>query len=117
MPKKLGFQLMAGGFKFNNESLGSGGLTFLCNLSSTEKLNLYTYYSNSIWYRTYQQYVYSSYSSYEEVHKTSWNTGLGLGLEIIAGQKVGFNFMAGWAGYETFKLILPTAETSILIKF
>lgn len=126
MPSDIGVQLVAGGYKSENESLGSGGITFLYRLLATEKANFFTYYSNSVWYRQYSSYnYYSSYdpalgyyrSYYQDKEKTTWNTGLGLGLEILAGNKVGFSFMLGWAGYDTFNLILPTAETSILIKF
>lgn len=129
MPDKLGFQLTAGGFKDNNSSLGSGGLTLLYNILATEKLNFFSYYSNSIWYRTYEYYMssnpvydpvygyYQYHTSYETRSETLWNTGLGLGVEFLASKKVGFNFMLGWAGYDTFRLILPTGETCILIKF
>ncbi len=44
------------------------------------------------------------------------NNGVGIGMELVAGKHIGFNFMGGYAGYDSFNTINLTGEIGIFFK-
>lgn len=129
MPKNYGIMLTVSPYYSEKEerALVSGGITLEKAIARYHACLLFVYLSNSIMYEKYRDYnefyVYDPFlpvyepSSYDIVKYTSWNSGIGLGFEVHSAKRVVVNLMLGYAQYDNFKTIAPTAEIFLFYRF
>ena len=113
---KLGAQVNFAPYQSVSSKQYSFGLTFLYKLVENQKSSLYLYQGNSLLYR-YDNYKYYYYGSNTTSESLKINNGIGIGIEIIILQRVGFNIMAGYGGYDSFKTITIAGEGGLYYKF
>jgi len=130
IPKKFGAQIAFAPYKGENESRYSIGLTFIYKIIESRRANLFIYqgnhlllkseeYSQPIYTPNYNGYGNYGYTSYETITRddNKINNGIGIGMELKSGDHIGFNFMAGYAGYDSFKTINVTGEFGLFFNF
>jgi hypothetical protein len=116
---KFGTQVTFAPYKNSYESHISLGVTFLYKMASFEKAQLFLYQGNHF---SSTRSSFGSYNSYSGAYQESGsktqfvNNGLGLDIEFLLNQHLGFHIMAGYAGYQNFKEIGMTGETALFIK-
>ena len=113
-PKKLGAQVNFAPFMDEYTSRYSIGLTLLLRLVQTEKTSFYIYQGNHYFI---EESKYRNFNGNSSNINSYSNNGIGLGLELIAGKRVAFNLMGGYAGIENFEKINFTSEIAIYYKF
>ncbi|MGB0882898.1 MAG: hypothetical protein ACPGSO_08080, partial [Vicingaceae bacterium] len=108
--KKLGVQVNFSPYKDETKVIMSSGLTFLYRIVELEKLSFFAYQANHYYFEeesyTYTEYSYDYYngsntSSKEVTYKNERNeinNGVGIGLEFLPSDRIGFNIMGGYGG-------------------
>lgn len=120
IPKKLGFQVNFAPIQTEYSDIYSAGITAINYLLENEKTNLYLYWGNSYYYMKEKYFDYSTPTPIktDSVHVTEhFNTGVGVGIELILLKRISMNFMAGYALKENFKKFNFTGEGGIYYKF
>ncbi len=121
-PRKFGFQVTFAPFNNDEISQYSAGLTFLFKLAETKNVNLFIYESNHYFYRQefnyYDNYWYTDNSSDQGGPiRRQINCGAGAGVEFLIGNRMSFNLMVGYAGYNGFDKVNLTGETGLYFRF
>lgn len=119
---KFGIQTTLGPYVTNDNATVSGGITFIYNLVKTDKTSFYLYQGNNLLYTKSTENVYDPITNtYSNEKKTSSDTelinGLGIGIEIVTFDRVGLNFMGGYAGYNSFQNVSFTGELAAFYRF
>lgn len=111
---KFGVQLAGMPYLTEDRTMFNVGLTFLYKLVETEKSSLFIYQGNKYKFNK-EKYMFS----YEYTEMDLVN-GLGLGYELLLGDRIGLNFMAGYA-FSAYDYrpnsIGATGEVSLLYHF
>lgn len=119
MPKKFGFQVNFAPFKNSSTTRISTGITFSYDLKIYKSSRLYLYQANHYYYNkektTNVDFNNIPYSS--QILESYVNNGLGFGLELTILERLGLNFMTGYAFYENFNGVNVTGEAAIYYKF
>lgn len=113
-PSTVGAQLAFAPISNYDRTEISAGLTFLFKLVKTDKANLFLYQGNHMYY---YKNKYNYYWNGENSGQTTFNNGIGLGIEFIIVKRVSFNLMGGYAAYDNFDRIGFTGETGLFFKF
>ncbi len=119
---KCGIQATFAPYSDYNTTQFSSGLTFLFYLINAENTNLFFYQGNHFFYSkdTYYygggMYISGGDNNSEYVDQF-FNHGLGIGIEFLIANRVSFNLMGGYAGYENFDRISLTGETGLYYRF
>lgn len=116
LPEKFGFQTNFAPLRVDeNETIISLGFTFIYRLIEAERSNFYLYQGNHFLYEKWDGYYYRyMYDGYTD---RSFYNGIGMGLELIVLNSIGFNIMFGYAAHENFSRLGLTGETAIYYKF
>jgi hypothetical protein len=112
MPADFGVMVMFAPVADSYQTMISFGLTFFQRLAATEKVNFFLYQGNHLLHENYNK----NYPQYN-TKSTSLNNGVGIGLELIIYERVGWNIMGGYASYDTFSRIGFTGETALFFRF
>lgn len=111
-PNKFGLQVVLGP-SYNGYSTNiSFGLTFLYKLIVNNKSNLFLYQGNHMYYSRRD-----AYHIYEATSERIWFNGIGIGFEFLLGDRVSFNLMGGYAGYNSFESLNMTGEIGLFYNF
>jgi hypothetical protein len=108
LPKKLGVQTTL--LILPDNYYSSIGITILYKLNQRQNSWFYFYQSNL--YSTYRTSGFDCGCPYYE-----WFNGVGFGVEIAFGKRIGVNFMGGMGFYESFEELTVTGETGLYYKF
>lgn len=121
VPKKFGAQINFAPLKNKEVERYSLGVTLLYTIMEHRFSNLFIYQANHYYYNSELVYVYNEPKLEEpkqERQITQYvNNGLGFGIEIIMGKRVGLNLMAGYAFYKNFTQLNVTGEAALYYKF
>lgn len=133
IPKKFGAQIAFAPYKSEFESQYSIGLTFIYKIIESRRASLFIYQGNHLLLKSEEGQIYSQTSGYYDdfgnyiyptstitnttVNTNKINNGIGIGMELKAGEHVGFNFMFGYAGYDAFNTINVTGEFGLFFNF
>jgi hypothetical protein len=115
-PNRFGVQATFSPLSRSSETRISAGLTFLFTLVQGDKANLFLYQGNHILHRDYEQY-HHWWGPKGRISETESTHGLGVGIEFILSQRVGFNLMGGYALYDEQQTLDFTGETGLYYKF
>lgn len=118
--EKIGFQATFFPYKSSTFSNFSTGFTLLYKLIQKEKTNFYLYQGNHYFYSR-DSYLATNQQGNPgpDIVNTNeyYNVGIGAGIEIVTLKNIGFNFMGGIAGYDSFEFITLTGEFGVFYKF
>ena len=122
VPKKYGFQINVGPMysNYGDNINASFGLTLLDKLYEGKWCNMYLYLGNHLVYHRdkLSSYDYALNVNTQEIYETKkLNTGIGLGWEFYTQSSVVLNLMVGYAQYNNFEKLLPTAEVALYYRF
>lgn len=121
LPQRLGVQVNFAPFKSKETEKYSAGVTFIYNMIESKVTNLYLYQGNHYFYNSYTTYPYDPLNPWNQVPTRAvedyFNNGVGFGIEMVIAKRIGFNLMAGYAFYNTFKELNVTGETALYFKF
>lgn len=121
LPKRFGAQVNFAPFKSKETERYSVGVTFLYTLIENKISNLFLYQGNHYYFNSYTNYLYDPTNPFvntpTRVTEDYMNNGLGFGIELTIAKRIGFNLMAGYAFYNTFKELNVTGETALFYKF
>jgi len=133
IPKKIGAQIVFAPYKTEYESQYSIGLTFIYKIIESRRASLFIYQGNHLLLKSEDGQIYSQGSGYYDgfgnyiyptttvtnttIKTNKINNGIGIGMELKAGEHVGFNFMVGYASYDAFKTINVTGEFGLFFNF
>ncbi len=103
-PGTFGFHVTTTPIFGSDHSHFSMGLEMLYSINKGRITHLYGYLANNYIYRydKWENYSYSSSvptTSYQTSRDITNISGIGVGFEICAGQRVGFNFQMGYGFY------------------
>ncbi len=120
--KKYGIQATFAPYSDHNTTQFSSGLTFIIYLINAENTNLFFYQGNHFFYSKDKYYygggMYISGGDYNSEYVDQFfNNGFGIGIEFLIVNRVSFNLMGGYAGYENFDKISLTGETGLYYRF
>lgn len=112
MPKKVGVQITVAPFSSEDITQYSLGFAVLGKLAETRVSDFFIYGSTHYFYR---EKHHDSWNLNEPI-KRQINTGLGIGIEFKAGDRVIIDLMTGYGGYDGFKRFNMTGEMGIYFK-
>lgn len=117
LPEDFGVQLNFAPLRVDErETIISLGFTFLYKLMEAERTSLYIYQGNHFIYENWKGVPDYPYWDDPSTHWSIFN-GIGMGMELIILQNIGYNIMFGYASYDTFARLGLTVETGIYYKF
>ena len=118
-PKNYGIQFNFAPFKNKETTRISAGVTFSYDLKDYKNTRLYLYQANHFYYNneTIQFYDINNVPITQKQKENYFNNGLGFGLEIMILERLGLNFMTGYAFYDNFNGVNVTGEAAIYYKF
>ena len=119
LPTRLGIQVNFAPFHSKEIDQYSFGMTLLYKLIENDKSNLFLYEGNHYYYRAEPEYNFYYQKPIANVRRVKkyFNNGMGIGIELMLIQSVGFNLMGGYAAYNNFEESNFTAETGLYYKF
>ncbi len=115
-PHKFGLQTVVFYRSNEKQTRSSIGLTLLYTLLEDKRTSFYLYQGNHL---NYTSIHYDSSSSLSHYNGTTlvFNNGVGLGVELIPGNHIGFDFMGGYAFFDSFTKLSFTGEIGIYYNF
>lgn len=119
--KKYGIQATFAPYSDDYTTQFSAGLSFIIYLINTENTNLFFYQGNHFFYSKKYYYgggMYITGNDYNSRYVDQFfNNGFGIGIEFLIVNRVSFNLMGGYAGYENLDRISLTGETGLYYRF
>ena len=116
VPASFGGQVTFAPYSDNYTTQASFGATLLYFLRRNEFTNLFLYQGNHFVYFNDKEWYYDN-GQIDSYTKSYWNNGVGIGIEIIILQRIGFNMMGGYGFYENFSRLSFTGETGLYYHF
>jgi hypothetical protein len=118
IPKDIGFQINVFPFytDYGKKITASFGFTVLDKIYEGRSCNVYAYFGNHYYIDKYN-YDYNGYQYYQNQNVSKYNSGIGLDLEFSTQKRIVLHVMAGLAQYNTFEMLLPTAELALHYRF
>lgn len=128
MPGKFGGQINFAPFHNDEIDRYSAGLSLLYVLIESRTSSFYLYQGNHYFYNSQMVYYWEPKDPepfpipepmYYKRRTTEayFNNGLGIGIEFVLLERIGFNIMAGYAFYRNFEQLNFTGETGLYYKF
>ena len=107
LPNKFGARFTFAPVSQGNTMLYSMGVTLIYQLHESERSNIFIYQGN--------HYIHTSFNSNDNTHEY-FNNGIGVGIEFVIFDRIGYNIMGGFAVIDNFSTLFPTIESGLYYK-